>query len=59
MSFRYLIDTLEAAEFETRPFRLLHIGQFLSPEHFRQVVHAPEVRLPAQSPRQVAVGNDA
>jgi hypothetical protein len=45
MSFGYLIEKIANAPFEARPFEHLHLRQFFSPEHFRQIVDAPEVSL--------------
>ena len=46
MDFHYLLARIEDAPFESRPFRHLFITDFLSPDHFRQIVSAPEVVLP-------------
>ena len=45
--FGYLIDKVRAAPMRDDPFRHLYIPDFFSDEHFRAIVAAPEIDLPA------------
>jgi hypothetical protein len=44
--FSYLIAKIRGAAFETAPFRHVHISDFFEPEHFEEIVSAPEISLP-------------
>lgn len=44
--FDYLIDKIDAAAFNTEPFRHIEITNFLSPEHFAAIKSDPQIDLP-------------
>lgn len=44
--FRYLIDKIEAKDFETSPFKHLYIEDFFSKEHFEEIISSVEIRSP-------------
>lgn len=46
--FDYLIDKIEAAGFESIPFRHVHIDNFLSDTHFTKVATAAEIAVAPQ-----------
>ncbi|MEO1269616.1 MAG: hypothetical protein AAFX99_16140 [Myxococcota bacterium] len=41
--FGYLLDKIEAASFETEPFKHITIHDFLKDEHFEAVVRSPQI----------------
>jgi hypothetical protein len=45
MSFDYLLEKIDAARFETDPFRHLYINDFFNERHFAQIVSAPEISV--------------
>jgi hypothetical protein len=49
MSFAYLLEKIKAADFSTHPFRHIQINNFFSDEHFRAIVSAQDIALPAQA----------
>ncbi|WP_170330842.1 hypothetical protein [Ruegeria arenilitoris] len=52
--FDYLIEKIRSAEFESNPFKHLHIESFLSDEHFAAVVGASEIdTTAANTPEQL------
>jgi len=42
-TFDYILDKIDAADFSHTPFRHIEIKNFLSPEHFREIVSAPQI----------------
>ena len=48
MSFEYLLEKINAAQFEHEPFSHLHIKNFFNDEHFSQITAAPEIALRAR-----------
>jgi hypothetical protein len=46
--FEYLIDKVRRAEFQAVPFKHLHIKDFLSDEHFAEIVSSDEINIPPQ-----------
>jgi hypothetical protein len=47
MNFNYLIDKINAASIDHAPFAHLQINDFFTPEHFSQLIAAPEIALHA------------
>jgi hypothetical protein len=47
--FGYILDRIEAAPFELRPFRHLLIENFLTPDHLSRVIADPQIALAPQS----------
>ena len=45
-NFRYLIDKIEAQEFETLPFKHIYIEDFFSKEHFEEIISSAEISSP-------------
>jgi hypothetical protein len=44
-TFEYLLDKIAQAPFIEEPFRHIEIQDFLSPEHFRELVSSPQIDL--------------
>jgi len=45
MNFDYILDKIKKAEFETFPFRHLVIDDFLSPEHFKEIINDKQIHF--------------
>jgi len=47
--FGYIIDKIRSAKFTLSPFKFIQINNFLSGEHFNQIISAPEINRPVFS----------
>ena len=47
--FDYLIEKINQAKFYTKPFRYLYIENWLSDQHFFEIIQDPQINLPTQS----------
>ncbi|HVJ18611.1 MAG TPA: hypothetical protein VM686_24490 [Polyangiaceae bacterium] len=55
--FGYLIEKIERAEFRQDPFRFVLIDDFLSREHFDQIVSLEQIRRPVAKSTEVLVSD--
>jgi len=46
--FDYVIERIKNAELTEAPFRHLYLENLFSPEHFAEIMSAPEIRIPAK-----------
>ena len=42
--YEYLIDKVKGADFSFKPFKHIIIKNFLSEEHFKEIVNTPQIR---------------
>ena len=46
MKYTYLLEKIEKAHFEDKPFKHLHIHDFFSEEHFNEIINNDQIKRP-------------